>query len=188
MLIFRASLLNSYGKNTTEKSRNFGTTFYTSPNLRFHHVFWCFPSQSHSGAFTVKLSLKAITAHKKASLQNTVGRLIIILVSLFFLLIIRASILSPYGKNLPDLIHVRTKKMTNVQSSVTRLSFFKFTQFFCYFHHTDILELLLKKLLFNPITKKTMTNLQNIVKSPGIFVFRKCFAADHQSDILELLL
>ena len=54
------------------------------------------------GAFTVKLWLNPITARKITNFQNTVRCLKIILPSLFFLLIIRASIWSPYGKNLAD--------------------------------------------------------------------------------------
>ena len=186
MFIFRASLLSSYGKNTNQKSRKLRKTFYTSPNLRFHLVFCCFPSQSHFGAFTMKLSMKAITAHKKGSLQNTVRRLIIILLSLFFFLIIRASIWMPYGKNLPD---------TRQDQKDDQCAKYSYTPFNLRIHlvllflssnrHFGTLTL---KVLFNPITKKTMTNLQNIVQSIGIVVFRKCFAADYQSAVLELLL
>ena len=50
----------------------------------------------------MKFSLKPITAQKITNFQNTVRRLKIILLSLFFLLIIRASIWNPHGKNLAD--------------------------------------------------------------------------------------
>ena len=186
MLFFRASLLSSFGKNTNQKSRNLRKTFYTSLNLRFHLVFWCFPSQSHFGAFTVKLSLKAITAHKKAIFQNTVRRHIIILLSLFFLLIIRASIWSPYGKNLPDTRQDQKDDQCAKQCQTSfNLRIHIVLLFLSSNRHFGTLTL---KLLFNPITKKTMTNFQNIVKSLGIVVFRKCFAADYQSAVLELLL
>ena len=60
----------------------------------------------------MKFSLNPIAAQKMASLQKTVRRLIIILLRLFFLIIIRTSIWSPYGKNLAD--PVRTKTKTNI--------------------------------------------------------------------------
>ena len=50
----------------------------------------------------VKFLLNPITAQKMANLQKTVRRLIIIFLSLFFLLIIRTSIWSPYGRNLAE--------------------------------------------------------------------------------------
>ena len=53
-------------------------------------------------SFSVKFPLNPITAQKITNFQNTVRRLIIILVSLFFLLIIRACIWGPHGKNLPE--------------------------------------------------------------------------------------
>ena len=152
MLIFRASLLSSFGKNTNQKSRNLRKTFYTSPNLRFHLVFWFFPSQSQFGAFTVKLSLKAITAHKKAILQNTVRRLIIILLSLFFFLIIRASIWSPYGKNLPDTRQDQKDDQCAKQCHTPfNLRIHLVLLFLSSNRHFGTLTL---KLLFSPITKR----------------------------------
>ena len=50
----------------------------------------------------MKFSLNPITAQKITNFQNTFRRLKIIFLSLFFLLIIGASIRSPYGKNLAD--------------------------------------------------------------------------------------
>ena len=71
-------------------------------NHRFHLVISFCSWYLHFLAFTVKFSLNPITAQKITNFQNTVRRLKIILLSLFFLLIIRASIWSPYGKNLAD--------------------------------------------------------------------------------------
>ena len=48
----------------------------------------------------MKFSLNPITAQKMAGLQKIVRRLIIIFLSSFFLVIIRALLLSSYGKNL----------------------------------------------------------------------------------------
>ena len=87
----------------------------------------------------MKFLLNPITAQKITNFQNTVRRLKIILSSLFFLLITRASIWRPYGKSLAD--PVRTKVMTNLQSTVTRS--FVFTELFGAFYQTDILKLLL---------------------------------------------
>ena len=107
MLIIRASLLSSYGKNVAKplyerKDALFGKTFYTSLNLRVDLVFWCFPSYSHFGAFTVKFSLNLFTAQKIANLQTTVSHFIKIVLSLFFLLIITASMWSRYDKDLGE--------------------------------------------------------------------------------------
>ena len=60
---------------TKQKIRNLEKKFYTSLNLRFDLVFWCFPSYAHFGAFTMKFLLNPITSHKMANLQNTVRRL-----------------------------------------------------------------------------------------------------------------
>ena len=86
MLIIRASLLSSYGKNVAKlhyepKYPQFAKIFYTSLNVRVDLVFQCFSSQSHFRAVTVKILLNPITAHKTANLQNNVGRLIIIILS-----------------------------------------------------------------------------------------------------------
>ena len=171
---------------TNQKSRNLRKKFYTSLNLRFHLVFWCFLSQSHFGVFTVKLSLKPITAHKKASLQDAVRRFIIILLSLFFFLIIRASIWSPYGKNLPD---PRQDQKDDQYARYCHTPFnLRIHLVLLFLSSNQHFRTLTLKFLFNPITKETMTNLQNTVERLGIIVFRKCFAADHQSAVLELLL
>ena len=75
------------------------------------------------------------------NLQNSVRRLKIILASLLFLLIIRASIWRPYGKNLADPRY--DQKDDQLQSTVKNLSIFVCTKFFGAFPQTDILELLL---------------------------------------------
>ena len=111
-----------------------------------------------------------------ADLQNTVRHLKIILFSLFFLLIIRASIWRPYDKKLAKPCYCQTPLTLRFH-----------LVFWCLSSNRHFGTLTLKFLL-NRITKETITNLQNTVKRLGIIVFRKCFAADHQSDILELLL
>ena len=131
----------------------------------------------------MKFSLNLITKQKMANLQNTVRRLIIILLSLFFLLIIRASICSPYGKNLAKPCYDQ-KDDQFAKYCHTPLNLRFHLVFWCLYLNRHFGTLTLKFLL-NLITKETMTNLQNTVKRLGIIVFRKCFAADHQSDILH---
>ena len=111
-----------------------------------------------------------------ADLQNTVRHLKIILFSLFFLLIIGASIWRPYDKNLAKPCYCQTPLTLRFH-----------LVFWCLSSNRHFGTLTLKFLL-NRITKETINKLQNTVKRLGIIVFRKCFAADHQSDILELLL
>ena len=120
-----------------------------------------------------------------ANLQNTVRRLIILL-SLFSLLIIRALTWIPYNKNLAEP-HYDQKDDQFAKYWHTHLNIRFHLVFSCPSLNPHFGTLTLKFLL-NPITKETMTNLQNTLKRLGIIVFRKCFAADHQSDILELLL
>ena len=122
---------------------------------------------------------------KDGQFAKTVRRLIIILLSLFFLLIIRASIWSPYDKNLPHPCYDQ-KGDKFAKYCQTPLSLRFHLVFWCLSSNRHFGTLTLKFLL-NPITKETMTNLQNTVKRLGIIVFSKCFAADHQSDVLELL-
>ena len=125
----------------------------------------------------MKFSLNPLTAQKIANLQNTVRRLIIILLSLFFLLIIRASIWSPYDKNLPyPCYDQKGDKFGKYCQTPLSLPFH--LVFWCLSSNRHFGTLTLK-LLLNAITKEKMTNLQNIVKRLGIIVFRKCFAADH---------
>ena len=115
-------------------------------------------------------------AKKMADLQNTVRHLKIILFSLFFLLIIRASIWRPYDKKLAKPCYCQTPLTLRFH-----------LVFWCLSSNRHFGTLTLKFLL-NRITKETITNLQNTVKRFGVVVFRKCFAAHHQSDILELFL
>ena len=90
----------------------------------------------------VKFSLNPITAQNINNFQNTVRRLIIILLSLVFFLIIRASIWSPYGKNVAkprqDQKDVQFAKYCH-----TPLHLGIHLVFFFAFHQKDILELLL---------------------------------------------
>ena len=121
-----------------------------------------------------------------AILQNTVSRLIIIVLSLFFLLIIRASIWRPYGKNLADPRYDQ-KDDQFAKYCHTPLNL-RFHLFFLFLSSNGHYRTLTLKFFLNPIMKETMTYLQNTVKRLGIIVFRKSFANDHQSDILEFLL
>ena len=155
-------------------------------NHPFYLMICCSSSEWHFGAVIVKFLLNLIIAQKLANLQNTVRRLIIILLSLFFLLIIRASIWSPYGKNLSEHCYYQ-KDDQFAKYCHTPLNPRFHLVFRCLSSNRHFWTVTLKFLL-NPITKETMTNLQNTVKRLGIIVFRKCFAADHQSDVLELLL
>ena len=125
----------------------------------------------------MKFSLNPITAQKITNFQNTVRRLIIILLSLFFLLIIRASIWSPYGKNVAKPRQDQ-KDDQCAKYCHTPLNLRIHLVFWCLSSNRHFGTLTLK-LLLNPITKEKMTNLQNIVKRLGIIVFRKFFAADH---------
>ena len=88
----------------------------------------------------MKFSLNPTTAQKMANLRNTVRRLIIILLSLYFLLIIRASFWSSYGKILAESITKQT--ITNLQNTVTRLGIIVFSKCFCADHQGVIFELL----------------------------------------------
>ena len=151
-----------------------------------HLVLCCSTSKSHCRVVSVKLSLNPTPAQKMTNLQNTVRHLIIIVLSLFSLLIIRASIWRPYGKNLADP-RQHQKDDQFAKYSHTPRSFRFHLVFWCLSSNPDFGPLTLKFLL-NPITKKTMTNLQNTVKRRAIIVFRKCFAADYQCDILHVLL
>ena len=103
LLIIRASIWMPQGKNLADpcqdqKDDQFAK--YRSLNLRFDLAFWSFPSQSAFAAFSVKFSLNPISAQKMAGFQKILRRLIIIFLSSFFLVIIRALLLSSHGKNL----------------------------------------------------------------------------------------
>ena len=155
-------------------------------NHRCDLVLCCLTSKSHCRVVSVKLSLNPIPAHKMTNLENTVRRPIIIVLSLFSLLIIRASIWRPYGKNLADP-RQHQKDDQFAKYSHTSLSLRFHLVFWCLSSNQHFGPATFKFLL-NPITKETMTNLQNTVKRRGIIVFRKYFAADYQCDILDVLL
>ena len=133
-------------------------------NHPFYLVICCSSSERHFRAVTVKFLLNFI-------------------LSLFFLLIIRASIWSPYGKNLAEPCYYQ-KDDQFAKYCHTPLNPRFHLVFRCLSSNRHFWTVTLKFLL-NPVTKETMTNLQNTVKRLGIIVFRKCF---HQSDVLELLL
>ena len=91
----------------------------------------------------MKFSLNPITAQKMAGLQKIVRRLIIIFLSPFFLVIIKALLLSSFGKNLTKPYYYEPKDaMRNLQEIFTRLRVFVLTLFFGAFHNNQILELL----------------------------------------------
>ena len=207
MLIIRASVLNSYGKNVAkprydQKDDQFAKYCHTPLNLRIHLVFGCLSS---SGTFCNSYLKILVEPHYERNddqfakysqtlrnhcfdidFQNPVRRLKIILPSLFFLLIIRASLWSPYGKDVAkprydqkdDVIAKYCHKLCNLRIHLV---------FLCLSSNRYFGTLTLKFLL-NPITKQTITNLQNTVKRLGIIVFWKCFVADHYSEILDFLL
>ena len=121
----------------------------------------------------MKLSLKPITAHKKASLQDTVRRLIIILLSFFFFLIIRASIWSPYGKNLPD---PRYDQQDDQYARYWHTPFNpRIHLVLLFLSSNQHFRTLTLKFSFNPITKDTMSNFQNTVDRVVIIVFMGFF-------------
>ena len=112
----------------------------------------------------MKLLLKPITARKITNFQNTVRRLKIILPSLLFLLIIRASIRRPYGKNLADPRYdQKDDQFAKYCHTLLRIH----RVIWCLLSNRHFKTLTLKFLL-NGITKETMTNLQNTVKRHGI--------------------
>ena len=107
MVIIRTTLWSSYREivtytNYDAKDGQFTKFCHTAINHRLHLVIWCLSCERHFGAISVKFSQNCITAKKMTNLQNTIRRLKIILLSFFFLLIIRTSIWRPYGKNLAD--------------------------------------------------------------------------------------
>ena len=102
------------------------------------------------------------------------------------MLIIRASLLILYGKNVAKPRYDQ-KDDQFAKYFHTPLSL-RIDLVFCCLSSNRHFKTLTLKFLLNPITKETMTNLQNTVKRRGIIVFRKSFADDHQSDILEFLL
>ena len=153
-------------------------------NHRFHVVLCGLSSKWNFRAVSVKFSLNPIPAQKMTNLKKTVRRLIIIVLSLFFLLIIRASIWRPYGKNLADPRYdQKDDQFAKYCHTLLRIHLV----IWCLLSNRHF-QTITWKFLLNPITKETMTNLQNTVKRRGIIVFSKYFAPDYQCDILELLL
>ena len=122
-----------------------------------------------------------------ATLQNTIRRLVIILLSLFFFCL---SSERQFGaltvKNLAKFRYDQ-KDDQFAKYCHTPLNLRFHLVFWCLLINRHFGTLTIK-ILFNSITKETMTNFQNTFKHVEIIVFRNCFAADHQSDILELLL
>ena len=90
-----------------------------------------------------------------ANLQNTVSRLIIIVLSLSFLLIIRASSYMPYGKNLADPRYDQ-KDDQFAKYCHTPLNLRFHLVFWCLSSNRHFRTLTLKFLL-NPIMKETIT-------------------------------
>ena len=125
----------------------------------------------------MKFSLNPITAQKITNFQNTVRRLTIIFLSIFFLLIIRASIWSPYGKNVAEPRQDQ-KDDQCAKYCHTPLNLRIHLVFWCFSSKGHFGTLTLQFLL-NPITNETMTNLQNTIKHFKIIVFRKSFGSDH---------
>ena len=121
----------------------------------------------------MKFSLNLITKQKISNLQNTVRRLIIIFLSLFSLLIMRASIWIPYGKNLAESRYDQKDDQFGMYCH-TPLNLRFLLVFWCLSSNQHF-GILIRKFLLNPITKETMTNLQNTFKCLGIIVFRKWF-------------
>ena len=79
MLIIRASVLSSYGKNVAkprydQKDDQFAKYCHTPLNLRIHLVFWCLSSSGHFGTLTLKSLLNPITNETMTNLQNTLKR------------------------------------------------------------------------------------------------------------------
>jgi len=105
-----------------------------------------------------------ITKQKMANLQNTLRRLITILFSLISLLIIRASIWSPYGKNFAEPRYDQTDdQFAKYCHTPLSLRF----HILSWNRHFGTLTL---KFLLKAITKETMTNLKNTVKRLEIIV------------------
>ena len=134
----------------------------------------------------MKFSLNPITAQKITNFQNTVRRLTIIFLSLFFSLVMRASIWSTYGKNLANPRYDQEDDKF-AKYSHTPLNVRFHLVFWCLLSNPHFGRFTLKFLL-NPITKEAMTNLQNTITRLEIIVFWKSFAIDHQSHILKFFL
>ena len=74
MLTIRALLLSPYGKNVAKplykpKGAQFAKHCYCTPlNLRFDLDVWCFASERHFAALTLRFSLNLIAVQKVANL------------------------------------------------------------------------------------------------------------------------
>ena len=95
-------------------------------------------------------------------MENTVRRLKIILLSLFFLLLIRTSIWSPSGNNVEES---QFAKYCYTPLNIRIYVVFWWISSQRYFGTFTL------KFLLSPITKGTITNLQNTVKRLGMIVF-----------------
>ena len=121
-----------------------------------------------------------------SNLQNTVRRLIIILLRLFFLLIIKASIWSPYGKNLAEPRYEK-KNEQFAKYCHTPLNLRFYLIFWCFSSYLHFGAFTVTCSL-NPITAQNMGNLQNTATGLLFAVFRWSICAYHVSNFLEFLL
>ena len=131
-------------------------------NHPFYLMICCSSSEWHFGAVIVKFLLNLI-------------------LSLFFLLIIRASIWSPCGKNLADPCYYQ-KDDQFAKYCHTPLNPRFHLVFRCLSSNRHFGTVTLKFLL-NPVTKETMTNLQNTVKRLGIIVFSNSIVAQNMANL-----
>ena len=89
VLTIRTTLLSSHREIVTQPHYDahdgqFAKFCLTPLNHRFYSFIKCLSSERHFGAVGVKFSLYRITAQKVTTLQNTVRRLIIIVLSLSY--------------------------------------------------------------------------------------------------------
>ena len=89
LLIIRASIWSPYDKNLAEprydqNDDQFAKYCHTALNLRFHFIFWCLSTKRHFGTLPLKFLLNPIEKETVTNSQNTVRRLIIIVLSLSY--------------------------------------------------------------------------------------------------------
>ena len=125
----------------TQKMTNFSKCCHTAINHGLHLVICCLSCKRHFGVISVKFPQNCITAYKMINLQNTTRRMKIILLTCFFLLIMRTSIWRPFGKNLADTRFAQ-KDFQFARYCDTPLNL-RIHLVFGAFHQTDILKLLL---------------------------------------------
>ena len=154
-------------------------------NHRFHPVIWCLSPEWHFGDVSVKFSLNPTTAQKMANLRNTVRRLIIILLSLYFLLIISASFWSSYGKILAESHYEANDNQFAKYCHTPRNNRFQ-QVFLCWSSRRNFWALTVKFPL-SPIVAQNMANLKHTVTGLLFTVFRYFVCAYHVSNILESL-